>query len=156
MRTGGEITLTATVNGQVATTKFTPSTSLQGYGNVFISLALAQQELAAQGITHPTAAEIQAALDGGSIIVGTGATAKTVQLTGVLVLRASGEGWGQIANQLDVKLGRVVSDLHAANEKLEAPDRDRDAGRPDRDVVPEKLDRPERPVQGDRPNKSKP
>jgi hypothetical protein len=162
LRTGDEVTLTSTVNGQVTTTTFTPSTGLKGYGNVFISLALAQQELAAQGITHPTSADIQAALNGGSVIVGTGANAKTVQLSGVLVLRASGEGWGQIAHQLDVKLGRVVSDLHAANERIERNeriDRDHDAGKPDRDVIPdnvdrpEHLDRPDRPVQIDRPER---
>jgi hypothetical protein len=156
LRTGDEVTLTSTVNGQVTTTTFTPSTGLNGYGNVFISLALAQQELAAQGITHPTSAEIQAALNGGSITVGTGANAKTVQLSGVLVLRASGEGWGQIAHQLDVKLGRVVSDLHEANERIERNepiDRDHDVGKPDRDVIPDKVDRPDRPVQIDRPER---
>ncbi len=147
LRTGDEVTLTSTVNGQVETTTFTPSTGLKGYGNVFISLALAQQELAAQGVTPPTSAEVEAALNGGNIIVGTGANAKTVQLSGVLVLRASGEGWGQIAHQLDVKLGRVVSDLHEANERI-----DRDAGKPDHDVVPDKIDRPEHPERIDRPD----
>jgi hypothetical protein len=157
LRTGDEVTLTSTVNGQVTTTTFTPSTGLKGYGNVFISLALAQQELAAQGITKPTSAEIQAALDGGIITVGTGANAKTVQLSGVLVLRASGEGWGQIAHQLDVKLGRVLSDLQEANERIERNepiDRDHDVGKPDRDVIPDRpehIDRPDRPVQIDRP-----
>jgi hypothetical protein len=156
LRTGDEVTLTSTVNGQATTTTFTPATSLKGYGNVFISLALARQELAAQGITNPTSAEIQAALNGGSITVGTGANAKTVQLSGVLALRASGEGWGQIAHQLDVKLGRVVSDLHEANERIErneSIDRDHDAGKPDRDVIPDKVDRPDRPVQIDRPER---
>jgi hypothetical protein len=149
LRTGDEVTLTSTVNGQVTTTTFTPSTSLKGYGNVFISLALARQELAAQGITNPTSAEIQAALNGGSITV----NAKTVQLSGILALRASGEGWGQIAHQLDVKIGRVVSDLHEANERNESIDRDHDVGKPDRDVIPDKVDRPDRPVQIDRPER---
>jgi hypothetical protein len=159
LRTGDEVTLTSTINGQVTTTTFTPSSGLKGYGNVFISLALAQQELAAQGITQPTSAEIQAALNGGSIIVGTGANAKTVRLSGILVLRASGEGWGQIAHQLDVKLGRVVSDIHAANERIEhneAIDRDHDAGKPDRDVIPDRpepIDRPDTPVHVDRPER---
>jgi hypothetical protein len=160
LRTGDEVTFTSTVNGQVTTTTFTPATSLKGYGNVFISLELAQQELAAQGITHPTAAEIQAALNGGNVTVGTGANAKTVQLSGVVALRASGEGWGQIAHQLDVKLGRVVSDLHEANEHMERNeriDRDHDVGKPDREVIPDRpehIDRPDRPVQIDRPERS--
>ena len=156
LRTGDEVTLTSTVNGQVTTTTFTPATSLKGYGNVFISLALAQQELAAQGITNPTSAQIQAALNGGSIIVGTGVNAKTVQLNGVLALRASGEGWGQIAHQLDVKLGRVVSDLHEANEHIERNeriDRDHDVGKPDRDVIPDRPEHIDRPVQIDRPDR---
>jgi hypothetical protein len=163
LRTGDEVTLTSTVNGQVTTTTFTPATSLKGYGNVFISLALAQQELTAQGITNPTAADLQAALNGGSITV----SGKTVQLDGVLALRASGEGWGQIAHQLDVKLGRVVSDLHEANERIERNegidhdhderiDRDHDVGKPDHDVIPDRpehIDRPDRPVQIDRPDR---
>jgi hypothetical protein len=159
LRTGDEVTLTSTIDGQVTTTTFTPSTGLKGYGNVFISLALAQQELAAQGITHPTSAEIQAALNGVSVIVGTGANAKTVQLSGVLALRASGEGWGQIAHQLDVKLGRVVSDLHAADERMERNERverDHDVGKPDRDVIPDRpehIDRPDPPVHVDRPER---
>jgi hypothetical protein len=153
LRTGGEVTLTTTVNGQITTTRFTPSASLQGYGNVFIALALAQQELAAQGTANPTSAEIQAALNGGSIVVGTGANARTVQINGVLALRASGEGWGQIAHQLDVKLGRVVSDLRAADERIEhseAIDHDHDAGRPDLDAIHDRMDRPEQPVHIDR------
>jgi hypothetical protein len=156
LRTGSDVTLTTTVNGQITTATFTPATSLKGYGNVFISLALAQQELAAQGITKPTAADIQAALNGGSITVGTGANAKTVQLGGVLALRASGEGWGQIANQLDVKLGRVISDLHEVNDRI---DHDQNVGKSDRDDIPNKVDqpehieRPDQPVHIDRPER---
>ena len=154
LRTGSEITLTTTTNGQTTTTTFTPSAGTQGYGNVFLSLSLAEHELSAQGITQPTAAEIQAALNGGSVTVGTGADAKTVQLTGVLALRASGEGWGQIAQHLGVKLGRVVSDLHAAHERLERTDPDRrldqSASRPDHDAISDKVEKVERPEKIDR------
>lgn len=86
-----------------------------GYGNVFITLALAQSSLAAAGITSPTAEQLNAALTGGTV---TTADGKVVNLSGVMTLRASGMGWGQIAKQLDLKLGRVISSIKSGNERL--------------------------------------
>lgn len=168
LRSGSAVTLTSTVNGQVTTTTFTPTTGQQGYGGAFISLALAQANLAAQGVTQPSAAQIQAALNGGSITVGTGTDAKTVQLSGVLALRASGEGWGEIAHQLNLNLGHVISDLHAAHERFTRTDVDQRPSKSDRDntlekaerVQPverperiERVERPERPERIDRPER---
>ena len=43
--------------------------------------------------------QLQAALTGGTITTGTGATATTTQLQGVLTMRSQGMGWGQIAQK---------------------------------------------------------
>src|SRR6266705_1974358 len=100
---GSEKNATSLVNGlrddkevNLSGTKFTPPTNKMGNGNVNIALALAEAELKKQGITNPTPAQLKAAL------VGNGKT------TGILTLRAKGEGWGQIAQSLGFKLGDVM------------------------------------------------
>ena len=95
-------------------TTFTPPTGKMGWGNVFISLALAQQSLAQLGVTQPTAAQLQAALMGGDVTV----NGKTTTLQGVLTMRASGMGWGQIAQSLGTKLGPVVSSIKSAHSSV--------------------------------------
>src|SRR5689334_22895749 len=80
---------TSTGTTTTTTTSFTPPTGKMGWGNVFISLALAQQSLAQLGVTHPSAAQLQAALMGGDVTV----SGKTTTLQGVLTMRASGMGW---------------------------------------------------------------
>ncbi len=120
LRTGSEITLTGTDNGSGAngSTTFMPPTKPMGHGNVFKSLALAQQQLAANGIDNPTPQQIEAALNGGTITVGEGADAKTVELQGVLQMRADGMGWGQIAQAQGTKLGSVISGMKSANSSI--------------------------------------
>jgi len=115
LRNGTEITLVSTdANGGPTTTSFTPPTGKMGYGNVYTSLALAKHQLASLGITDPTAAQLQAALVGGTITL----NGKEVPLTGVLELRAQGMGWGQIAQQYGTKLGPVVSGMKSANAQV--------------------------------------
>jgi hypothetical protein len=89
-----------------------------GHGNVFISLALAKQQLGQLGISQPTPEQLQAALTGGTITTGTGTTATTTQLQGVLTMRSQGMGWGQIAQQQGTKLGPVISGLKSANKQM--------------------------------------
>lgn len=110
LRTGQPITLrsapTATSGGSiVTTTTFTPPTKPMGYGNVRIALSLAQQQLASQGITQPTPQQLQTALMGGPLTTSSGVTDQQ----GVLQMRASGMGWGKIANTMGFKLGAVMS-----------------------------------------------
>jgi hypothetical protein len=83
-----------------------------GYGNVKHALTLAQKSLANVGITNPTAAQMQAALMGGTVTLADGTTKN---LTGVVALRASGQGWGQIAKQYDTTLGGVTSAANSSN-----------------------------------------
>ena len=105
-----------------ATTIITPPTGHMGHGNVYISLALAKQQLSALGITQPTPTQLQAALTGGAITqttgTGTTATTTTTNLQGILTLRSQNMGWGQIAQKLGYKLGPVMSSMKSANQHL--------------------------------------
>ncbi len=107
LRSGSLVTLAPTTTGSgSADISFMPPTRPMGWGNVRHALTLAQRELAAQGITDPTPAQLQAALTGGSI---TTATGDTVTLSGTLTLRSQGMGWGQIAKTTGVPLGNAAS-----------------------------------------------
>ncbi len=94
LRSGTPIVLTG--DGQTVTVA-TPTRPM-GYGNITRSLDLASRQLAAQGITDPTPAQIQAALTGGTVNGANG----PVTLQGVLTLRSSGMGWGQVAHAVGV------------------------------------------------------
>ncbi len=119
LRNGKPITLTSTdAKGVTTSTTFTPPTGKMGYGNVNISLAMARQDLANNGITQPTPQQLQTALMGGSITTGTGAGATTTNYPGVLQLRSQSMGWGQIAHSLGFKLGPVISSTKATNTHL--------------------------------------
>ena len=113
LRQGSEITL----QGAGSTQTFTPETRPMGYGNVRIALALAREQLAQQGITQPTPAQLQAALQGGTVTSG----GETAKLSGILQMRADGMGWGQIANSMGVRLGQVMSGRTAAAPGGTAP-----------------------------------
>ncbi len=121
LRNGTDVNLaTTTGTGATATTTtttFTPPTGKMGWGNVKIALALAQDSLLRAGITNPTAAQLQAALDGGTV---TKTDGTTVTLKGVLQMRADGMGWGQIAHAGGTNVGPVVSSLKSTQAQLSA------------------------------------
>jgi len=113
LRSGSTITLTALdPAGKPVTTTIAPPTANMGYGNVYTSLALAKQQLAALGIVNPTPQQIEAALLGGTVVTAGG---QSTTLTGVLQLRSQGMGWGQIAQTLGTRLGPVISGMRSAN-----------------------------------------
>jgi hypothetical protein len=128
LRTGGEITLTSTTTAKgpdgkpvttTSTTTITPPTKPMGWGNVRISLALAQSALQQAGITKPTAEQLQTALMGGTLKAPDGTT---TQVQGVLAMRASGMGWGRIAQAQGTKLGPVMASLkHTQHEVAKLP-----------------------------------
>ena len=89
---------------------FTPKTDKMGLGNVNIALSLAKATLAEQGIRRPTPDQIKAALNGGTV---TNSAGKQVTLTGILTQRASGLGWGKVAQANGFKLGEVLRHKHA-------------------------------------------
>lgn len=108
LRSGTPIVLTSpssTPGAPSNTVTFTSPTRPMGYGNIRIALSLAKTQLASQGITQPTPEQLQGALMGTSTT--TAGTTTTQQ--GILQMRASGMGWGQIANSMGVKLGAVMS-----------------------------------------------
>ena len=114
LRSGSEISLVTvdeTTNTSTTTT-FTPAAGPMGYGNVYIALGLAEASLDSLGLDSPTAADIEAALNGGIVTVGTGDTSTMVEISGVLALRADGAGWGKVAHELGVKLGPVMKKLN--------------------------------------------
>lgn len=161
LRNDSSITLTGSVNGQASTATFTPAANKQGFGGVFLSLALAQQDLIKAGVSHPTPEQIEAALNGGAITNGSA----TANLPGILKLRASGEGWGQIASGLGLKVGRVESDLRKMDEHLEKTGKaeraetarqvDKAEGRVEKnaDKIENQVDKPEQPNAVDKPER---
>ena len=116
LRNGTDVNLTTVVlppEGSTeppttTTTTFTPPTGKMGWGNVKHSLALAQDALAKQGITNPTAEQLQTALVGGDVVItNTDGTTTTTTMKGILTMRADGMGWGNIAKEGGTKLGHV-------------------------------------------------
>lgn len=160
LRDGTSITLNTTTTNPDGTTSttattFQPATGKMGYGEVNIALALAKDELARLGITDPTAAQLDAALNGGTITLADGTTQ---DLQGVLALRADGQGWGQIAKTMGVNLGAIVSASHTDKSqagldhgKPDGVDKIAGADRPERPARPERPQRPERPEHAGRP-----
>ena len=156
LRSGDEITITTESDGETSTATFSDPTGKSGYGNVFISLSLAQEQLAASGISQPTAEQIELALLGGELD-------STTTFAGILTLREQGMGWGEIAQSLDTKLGHVISRIRSANHDTQSAimtDRanpaDRAASKPQRGARlerPERLAKPERPERLARPDR---
>lgn len=100
LRTGSSITLTdSPTTGSAGSVTFTPPTKPMGYGNITRTLDFASRDLAAAGITDPTAQQLHAALTGGTVINSQG---QVVTMDGVLKLRSEGMGWGKIAHQLSI------------------------------------------------------
>lgn len=128
LRNGTQINLTRTETTTSAatglpvttttTTTITPPTGPMGNGEVYIALALAKQQLGAMGITEPTPEQLQAALTGGQITQTTAAGTTTTQMQGILTMRSQKMGWGKIAQELDTKLGPVISGMKRANQSL--------------------------------------
>jgi hypothetical protein len=128
LRDGKQVTLTS----GSSTTTFTPPTSKMGNGNVNIALALTDASLKQQGITNPTTDQLKTALNN------------------VLAQRASGKGWGEIANAMGFKLGDVMRSERADKVARDRRDRDDRADRDDRKDRGERAERAERPERAER------
>ncbi len=112
LRNGQWTTTTTDPNTNVTTTTTEAvPTGTMGFGNVKISLALAQESLRQQGILQPTTEQLHTALVGGQMVPGD----PTTTTTGILQMRADGMGWGQIAQKYDVKLGQLMSGKQPAS-----------------------------------------
>jgi hypothetical protein len=157
LRNGSSVTLESTTPTTPSAT-FTPPTKPMGFGNINIALSLAQSELASQGITQPTPSQIETALLGGPLTTANGST----DLPGILTLRNRGEGWGEIAHALGIKVGDVVRSDRAqgvdkggnfAQQKPERPEKPEKVERVSRVDRPERPQRPERVERPDRPDR---
>jgi len=126
LRDSKQVTLT---DGN-STTTFTPPTQKMGNGNVNIALALTEAKLKEQGITNPTSEQLKSTL------------------SEILQQRASGKGWGQIANGMGFKLGDVMRAEKADKVAHDRQARAERAERPNRPERPEKPDKPEKPERG--------
>ena len=115
LRNGEEFTLTSSYTDasgtqQVETITIEPPTSKMGYGNVKITLKMAENLLNQAGITQPTAIQLETALVGGSL---TAADGTVIDVNGVLTSRSEGMGWGQIAKQYDTKVGALLGNANS-------------------------------------------
>ena len=155
---------TTTTTTSIVNTVFTPATGKLCWGEVNISLSLAQALVG----TDATAEQLLAALNGGTL---THADGTTTTLAGVLQLRADGAGWGQIAKQSGFKLGALMSASKSGHTKdatakadtakaehskadvakAEHSKPDHAVTRVEHPVRPERPARPERPERPDRP-----
>ena len=133
------------------TTTFGSPTGKMGLGNVDIALNLAQATLAEQGIRNPSPEQIRAALNGGTV---TNSRGDQVKLPGVLELRASGMGWGRIAQELGFKLGEVMRSERAQPEARAAHANSSRPERAERPARAERPERPDRPAKPERPGRS--
>jgi hypothetical protein len=124
-------------------------TAKQGWGEIGIRLALAQELTKVDSKTYPTMTE---------------------SLARVGDLRAEGKGWGAIAKELGFKLGPVVSEANRVRHELRAearaaetdsqkPDKefrkgdDNQSGRMEKADRAEQMSRPERPERPPRPER---
>lgn len=110
LHSGKSVTITSEVNGQKKSSTFNASGTHLGYGEAYISLALAAQELRNAGITScATPDQWQAVLLGGPITGTTAVASSSTQFPGIVTLHTQGQGWGQIAQTTNVQLGQVIT-----------------------------------------------
>lgn len=118
----GGTSVTLSADGKTAS--FTPTGGALGYGEAYITLALAAEALRNAGVSGcATPDQWQAVLIGGPLVAaGTTSTSTSQSATassstrfpGILTLRAQGLGWGQIAQTTNVKLGQVMSSARSS------------------------------------------
>ena len=117
----GGTSVTLTSEGKTAT--FTPTTKL-GYGEAYIAMALAAEALHNAGVTGcATPDQWKSVLMGGPLAAAGTTTTTTSRgasatssssFPGILALRSQGQGWGQIAQTTNVKLGQVMSNARSS------------------------------------------
>lgn len=93
-----------------------PATGALGYGEARLALKLAQGTLAQEGIGRPSAAQLQAALHGGTLDTANGPK----QLLGVLPQRAQGQSWGVMAQSVGLSVEDLIPPKSVAPKKAPA------------------------------------
>lgn len=93
-----------------------PATGALAYGEARLALKLAQATLAQEGIAQPNAAQLQAALHGGTLDTAAGPKA----LPGVLPQRAQGQSWGAMAQGVGLSVEDLIPPRAATPKKTSA------------------------------------
>lgn len=104
LRQGTAFNLSADPEASAA--QIEPPTGTMGYGNVKLTLSMAESTLNQMGISHPTNEELAAVLVGGEI--------NGQPVDGILAMRAEGMGWGEIAHAHDMTVGQLMGKGQAA------------------------------------------
>ena len=112
---------------KIGTTSFATPAKPLGNGEINIALSLTEAKLGQQNIANPTTAQLETALES------------------VLQARADGQGWGEIANAMGIRLGDVVR-----SDKARGRD---EVARTERPEKPERFERPERPERPEHPER---
>jgi hypothetical protein len=118
LHSGKTVTITSNVNGQPQTAQFNASGAHLGYGEAYIALALAAQELRNAGVNScATPDQWQAALLGGPLNTSVSSSSTnsyasasgSTQFPGIVTLHTQGQGWGQIARSSNLQLSQIVN-----------------------------------------------
>lgn len=122
---------------RIGDTAFETPTPELGNGEVNVVLVLAEAKLARDNIVTPTPEQLRSALEP------------------ILVQRAGGSGWGDIAHGMGVRLGELMRADRARSEgRLARIERgEKPVERPEKARRPERPERPEKPQQPERPER---
>jgi hypothetical protein len=139
LHSGKSVTIASNVNGQSQSATFNASGAHLGYGEAYIALSLAAQQLRNAGVTScATPEQWQAVLLGGPLITsvtssGTNSYASaggSTQLPGIVTLHTQGQGWGQIAQSSNLQLNQVVSNANVSSNATNASSTNESANSP--------------------------
>jgi len=131
LHSGKSVTISADANGQTKSAAFNASGSHLGYGEAYIALALAAQELRNAGVTScATPDQWQAVLLGGPLNTSVTSTStnsvasagSSRTFPGIVKLHSQGQGWGQIAQTNNLQLGQIISNSNSqASARSQSP-----------------------------------
>lgn len=118
LHNGRSVTLTSNVNGTTKSTTFNASGTHLGYGEAYIAIALAAQQLRNAGVSGcATPEQWQAVLLGGPLNTSISSSSTnsfasasgSTTVPGIVTLHTQGQGWGQIAQSSNLQLGQIIS-----------------------------------------------
>ena len=118
LHSGKSVTITSDANGQKQSATFNASGTHLGYGEAYLALALAAEQLRNAGVSScATPDQWQAVLLGGplktditsSTTHSVASASNSTQLPGIVTLHRQGQGWGQIAQANNVQLGQIIN-----------------------------------------------
>lgn len=106
---------TPDANGNDSMVAFDMPSGGMSWGDVQATLALTQSALAKLGIRSPTGAQVQAALLGGTLAKADGST---VELAGVVRMRAQGADWQSVSQKAGAAPEAVAKTLASAQSRV--------------------------------------